>query len=390
MSGGEARRRVAEARGLADHDQVREAFEQAVVDRPRVGMLLHAAQTASDTFVRDETVLVDTVARLGMADSTRAIDYWRQAADRQAFARDADHAYQRRGLSVSETFGGMVRLDGELDPEAGKTVIAAFGSLVEPTFLDVSDIRTMRQRRADALTELCADHLAHGHTAVSGGVRPQITLTVSPQVLAGEPGRPCELDGTVVTPETAQRIACDATITPITRNGDTVLDVGRATRTIPPAIRRALEARDGGCTHPGCHRPHRWCDAHHLTHWAAGGNTSLNNLRLLCRRTPPHGPRRSGQAGVESVEEERSGARPATITRRQYTFLHRTPVRLASLPWWPGSSGRSTTWERTSPRSRSASSTWRPPADRPPTWGSPRSGRSVTTAVSRPAGSTRW
>ncbi|MFH1105278.1 MAG: HNH endonuclease signature motif containing protein [Actinomycetota bacterium] len=60
--------------------------------------------------------------------------------------------------------------------------------------------------------------------------------------------------------------------------------MGRATRTIPPAIRRALEARDRGCTHPGCGRPHRWCDAHHITHWAAGGGTNLNNLRLLCRR----------------------------------------------------------------------------------------------------------
>ena len=300
VSGGEARRRVAEARSLTDHDTVREAFGQARIDRPRVGMLLHAAQTASDTFVRDEQVLVDTVAGLGMADSTRAIDYWRQAADRTGFARDADHAYQRRGLSLSETFGGMIRLDGDLDPEAGKTLIAAIGSLVEPTFLDPTDVRSMRQRRADALVEICADHLAHGHTPISGGFRPQVTLTVSPPVLRGEPGRPCELDGTVVTPETAQRIACDATITPITRNGDRVLDVGRATRTIPPAIRRALEARDGGCTHPGCHRPHRWCDAHHLTHWAAGGGTSLNNLRLLCR--PHHRMAHEGSASTPARE----------------------------------------------------------------------------------------
>ena len=234
VSGGEARRRVAEARGLTEHPQVREAFAAAVIDRPRVGMLLHAAQTASDTFVRDETVLVDTVAGLGMADSTRAVDYWRQAADRQAFTRDAEHAYQRRGLSVSETFGGMVRVDGELDPESGKTVIAALGSLVEPTFLDPTDVRTMRQRRADALVEICADHLAHGHIPISGGFRPQITLTVSPPVLRGEPGRPCELDGTVVTPQAAQRIACDATITPITRNGDRVLDVGRPPAPSPP------------------------------------------------------------------------------------------------------------------------------------------------------------
>ncbi|MFH1103507.1 MAG: DUF222 domain-containing protein [Actinomycetota bacterium] len=284
VSGGEARRRVAEARGLADHDQVRDAFVSASIDRPRMAMLLHAAGVAPDVFSRDESVLVETMAGLPMGDARRAIDYWRQAADRTGFARDAEHAYQRRGLSLSETFGGMVRIDGDLDPESGKTVAAAIRSLVEPTFLDVEDSRTMRQRRADALVDVCADHLAHGDAAVAGGSRPQVTLTVAPEVLRGEPGQPCELDGAVITPEAARRVGCDATVTPITTDGGRVLDVGRATRTISPALRRALVARDGGCTHPGCGRPARWTDAHHVTHWADGGPTSLGNLRLLCRR----------------------------------------------------------------------------------------------------------
>ncbi|MEK7253056.1 MAG: HNH endonuclease signature motif containing protein, partial [Actinomycetota bacterium] len=90
--------------------------------------------------------------------------------------------------------------------------------------------------------------------------------------------------GSVITPEAARRIACDATITEIARDGNSVLDVGRANRSIPATIRRALIARDGGCTHPGCDRPHRWCDAHHIVHWADGGPTSLDNLRLLCRQ----------------------------------------------------------------------------------------------------------
>ena len=60
---------------------------------------------------------------------------------------------------------------------------------------------------------------------------------------------------------------------------------------VPAAIRRALALRDKGCTHPGCTRPHHWCDSHHIIHWAIGGPTSLDNLVLLCRRTPPDGPR---------------------------------------------------------------------------------------------------
>jgi hypothetical protein len=62
------------------------------------------------------------------------------------------------------------------------------------------------------------------------------------------------------------------------------LDVGRAVRTVPSAIRRALDVRDAGCTWKGCDLPPAWCDAHHIEHWADGGPTSLANLRLLCRR----------------------------------------------------------------------------------------------------------
>jgi len=47
-------------------------------------------------------------------------------------------------------------------------------------------------------------------------------------------------------------------------------------------LRKALEHRDGGCTFPGC-TEHRYVDAHHIHHWADGGETSLDNLALLCK-----------------------------------------------------------------------------------------------------------
>ena len=70
---------------------------------------------------------------------------------------------------------------------------------------------------------------------------------------------------------------------PIIERGGSALSVGRKTRAIPPAIRRALEARDGGCQFPGCTRK-SWLDAHHIQHWARGGLTDLANLVQLCRR----------------------------------------------------------------------------------------------------------
>jgi hypothetical protein len=109
-------------------------------------------------------------------------------------------------------------------------------------------------------------------------------------------------DGTRVSAETSRRLSCDASVVRLTKGpgGEVhdrsvhdgsvhhgsmldrpVLDIGRKTRTIPPALRRALEARDRGCRFPGCGL--RFTDAHHVTHWADGGETKLENLVLLCR-----------------------------------------------------------------------------------------------------------
>jgi Domain of unknown function (DUF222)/HNH endonuclease len=82
----------------------------------------------------------------------------------------------------------------------------------------------------------------------------------------------------------ARRLACDAAVSRVITDGASQpLDVGRRTRTIPPAIRTALVVRDRGCAFPNCDRPPSWTDAHHRRHWADGGPTSLDNLVLLCR-----------------------------------------------------------------------------------------------------------
>ena len=88
-----------------------------------------------------------------------------------------------------------------------------------------------------------------------------------------------------VDPEVARRIACDASIRRIVMAGRSEpLDVGRRTPVVPPGTRRAVIVRDGHCRFPGCDRPHTWCDAHHVAHWANGGPTSVANLLLMCRR----------------------------------------------------------------------------------------------------------
>jgi hypothetical protein len=121
-----------------------------------------------------------------------------------------------------------------------------------------------------------------------------VNVTVSLDALIAGPDQP-GLDGPEPTAEldragpvsidTARRLACDASVVRIVLGAPSQpLDVGRRTAVVPAALRRAVIVRDRTCRFPGCDRPHDWCDAHHIVHWADGGHTALANLVLLCRR----------------------------------------------------------------------------------------------------------
>jgi hypothetical protein len=119
----------------------------------------------------------------------------------------------------------------------------------------------------------------------SGGERYQVVVHVDAETLAADAEGRCELaDGQPLAAETARRLACDASVVELREEEDgSVLSLGRKRRTVSPALRRALAARDRGCRFPGCDRT-RFVDAHHIRHWSSGGETSLDNLVLLCRR----------------------------------------------------------------------------------------------------------
>jgi Domain of unknown function (DUF222)/HNH endonuclease len=203
-------------------------------------------------------------------------------ADRAAVRR-----MERRGLDLAETYEGMVAVSGLLDPVSGATVLAAVEALVAPTRGDEGDERSGAQRRADALTEVCRTFLDSGRAPEAGGVRPHVSVVVDLSVLRREPGCGAGHLSWVgpVTAEQARMLACDATVSRVVTDGASqVLDVGRATRSIPTAIRRAVVVRDRTCVAPGCHAPPQRCDVHHVVFWEDGGGTSLDNLVMLCRR----------------------------------------------------------------------------------------------------------
>ena len=224
-------------------------------------------------------------------------------------------------LALRVTRSGRVVGKFDLNAEAGAALQAAISPLTKPV---ADDTRTLGERQGDALAELIDTALNSGNLPAEGGEKPHLTVTMSLEALrtggrldtgvgngtsfrrgvgTGDGKGTGDGNGTglnacfgvgngidkrtgaatKLTAADARRLACDSTVIPVVLGTDSEpLDVGRATRTIPTAIRRALILRDGGCAHPGCDRPPRTCHAHHIHHWADGGPTALPNLVLLC------------------------------------------------------------------------------------------------------------
>jgi hypothetical protein len=278
---GEARSLVGLAETMVSHPDTAEAFESGSLSHSRARMLSRAAQSHPKLYERDEPILLDLAGDLGLNDLRRSIRYWANCADDTQAEQAADRRRELSHLHASVTFSGMVRLDGLLDPETGEAVLTALDAACPPPL--ATDSRSVANRRAEALGAICEQWLRNG--TIDGGLRAAVGLTVDLDTLEGRPGRRCDLDHTgPVTPETAKRILCDAEVTRvITRGASEILDLGRSTRVPSPALRKALMARDQGCRFRGCDRPAVWCDAHHITHWLDGGETSLDNCILVCR-----------------------------------------------------------------------------------------------------------
>jgi len=147
------------------------------------------------------------------------------------------------------------------------------------------DPPTMEQQQADALALLAETALHHGIDPGAPGERYQVVVHVDAPALADPdaPGQSVLENGEHVPAETSRRLACDASrvVMQHAPNGR-VVEVAARTRTIPPALRRALHHRDHGCRFPGCGV--RFGQGHHIRHWAQGGPTTLSNLAMLCRR----------------------------------------------------------------------------------------------------------
>jgi hypothetical protein len=152
----------------------------------------------------------------------------------------------------------------------------------------ILDKLTFPQRRADALVALsehylasCTDSAVPSLTSLKAAERCQLVLHVRDDV--SDSASNTNLDGRWLLPGAARRLACDASLLVVKEDSaGNVLNIGRKSRIIPPAMSRALGFRDGGCQFPGCCES-RYVEGHHIKHWADGGDTKLDNLVTLCR-----------------------------------------------------------------------------------------------------------
>jgi hypothetical protein len=302
------------ARALSEMPVVAEAFGTGEVSGSAVRVLARAREACPDAFEASEEAFVEVARTMAFGELRRVVDTWRIATDPDRALENEDRLFERRTLNVSPALDGMLRVEGELDPEAGQTLITALRAVtdVEARSSDRPDLRTPTQRHADALGEVCRQWLGSLDRPTVAGERPNVVVTVDLEALetraggqrseaeAIAGGRSALEDAGPITPETVRRLACDANvIRVISGPASEPLDVGRRTKVVPPSLRRTVTVRDRGCRFPGCGRPPGWCDAHHVRHWADGGETALGNLVLLCR---PHHRAIHRGFGVEMVE----------------------------------------------------------------------------------------
>ena len=247
---------------------------------------------------------------------------------------------------------------------------------------------------ADALM-LMAETLLSSGAAEPAGDGYQVVVHVDAATLAHDDGGPCQLEhGSALHPETARRLACDSSLVRILERDGRPLSVGRKTRSVPSALRRALKARDPVCRFPGCPQ-RRFLHAHHVDHWARGGRTDLSNLVQLCSHHHRLVHEGATQSNAEPTARCASAAPTAGGSRSQHRMPPARPTTCDTATCGTASTSTMKPASPSSTRATDSTSTGKsraspkPTADsREPLPGARRSSRAPTRQVRRPRAKT--
>jgi len=297
MNQGAARERVRVAHALAGLPLISAAFREGRVSYSKVRAMTRVATPKNEDYLLE-------IARHGTASHVeRLVSNYRRVKRNEALRQD-NLRHAQRELSWRIEDDGMWVLRGRFTAEQGALIARALEGVMDEMFLESrkepGDVSAetpagvngctarpaaLATRRADALERVAEAWLAGPSADRSGGDRYKVHIHTDVETLRAEgAGAESELDGQGrVSAETSRRMACDCSVVHWHENtAGLALNIGRKSRSIPPATRRALQRRDGGCRFPGCACT-RFVDAHHVVHWADGGETNMDNLVLLCR-----------------------------------------------------------------------------------------------------------
>ncbi len=292
-----AREKVRVANALGELTKISDSFALGEISYSKVRAMTRVATPENEDYLL-------MIAKHGTAFHVETLVRKYRRAKRLQEMKDANHQHRERTVQVYYEPDGSMVIHARLPGDQGAMVLKALELAMQQVETEVSatdvsaetsaegsitprypeEREPFDKQRADALANIAESYLVNGPASSSSADRYQVVLHVSAETLSDKDGELSHIeDGPRVCAETSRRLCCDASISVLTEDKDgEPLNIGRKSRIIPPALRRALRARDEGCRFPGCTHKH-YIDGHHIQHWCHGGDTSLANLLQLCR-----------------------------------------------------------------------------------------------------------
>ncbi|MBT8067519.1 MAG: HNH endonuclease [Gammaproteobacteria bacterium] len=276
-----AREHLRVAHALVHVPKIAERFAEGRLSYSKVRAMTRVAHAGNEEFLL-------MVAKHGTASHVERLVSQCRRVEKLNRPDAAQEIFEQREVTYYYDDGGCLVMKARLPAEQGELIVKALEMAMDS---DEQYNAPVAARRADALSQIAETYLNHPENAGSTADRYQVIVhTRAGDSVGAAIGRDSHLENcphvepkAPLSAETSKRISCECCKTEITEDeAGEPLNIGRRTRTIPPAMRRALKARDGGCRFPGCTN-HKFVDGHHIRHWSDGGETSLDNLVLLCR-----------------------------------------------------------------------------------------------------------
>lgn len=275
----QASRLLKTGRRLRDLPGTRDAWIGGRLSPGQVEVIVaNVTDRRAPLWVDHETDLVPLLAANDVTDTITVMRDWAAKAD-AILDTEAPAVEAAAEVHFATTLNGRGYLNATFDSEHAEIIgtglrLADSGDLDQPA----------ATRQGQAMVDVFRFFLDHQADQLGKRHRPHLNIVITHDHLRDtQPGR--TLSGVPLPGLVMRKLACDANIHRVITHGtSSILDYGRATRTIPPALYTSLVLRDRGCRFPGCDRPPHWCEGHHLLHWEDGGPTNLTNLALLCSK----------------------------------------------------------------------------------------------------------